>query len=273
MNTDKVTKVAINTPPLGGRRGLWLAITAVLFVAYLVVATGFVNEKRQHINCCAIKITVCDSAINQFVNVRTVRQLIESDNTKLIGKPIEKINTRELEHKLNARSVVKNAEVFTSIDGVLHVRVYQRRPIVRVQTVNGSYYIDETGYLFPITTMYTSYVPIVTGSIPVSFKIGYRGEIPKEDKLLHQIYGFSTFLQDDDFWRSQIQQLYVQNAYDIEIVPRLGSQLIKMGSLENYEYKLEKLYAFYQRAMPQEGWDKYSRLDLRYSNQVVATLR
>jgi len=140
-------------------------------------------------------------------------------------------------------------------------------------TLAGSYYIDETGYLFPLTNVYTSYVPIVTGNISVSFKSGYCGEIPKEDKLLQQIYHFGSFLQNNDFWASQIQQLYVQTPYNIDFVPRAGNQLIKLGTLDNVEYKLKKLYTFYKQAIPQEGWDKYSKIDLRYSNQVVATKR
>jgi cell division protein FtsQ len=250
-----------------------LSITAILFIAYLTVATGFVNRERQHIYCHTVKVTVCDSLLNRFVNAREVRQLIEKDNRKIIGAAIDSINTRRLEEKLNARSVVKNAEVFTSIDGVLHVRVHQRHPIVRVLTAKGSFYIDETGYVFPFSHAYTSYVPIVTGNVAVSFRADYRGEIPEADKLFRQIYAFSRFLQRHSFWLSQIQQLHVQNANDVEIVPRVGNQLIKLGALDNWEYKLAKLYAFYREAMPDEGWEKYSKLDLRYSNQVVATIK
>jgi len=255
------------------KQKIMLAFFALLFVAYLVVATGFVNERRKHIYCNTIQITICDSAINRFVDTAAVRKLVESDNRKIIGTPIEEINTKEIEEKLNEQNVVKNTEVFTSIDGVLHVRVYQRRPIVRVHTLAGSYYIDETGFLFPLTNVYTSYVPIVTGNISVSFKSGYRGAIAKEDKLLQQIYQFGLFLQKEDFWSSQIQQLYVQTPYDVDIIPRAGNQLIKLGTLNDIEYKLSKLSTFYQRVMPQEGWDKYSKIDLRYSNQVVATKR
>jgi cell division protein FtsQ len=251
-----------------------LGITIALFVTYLVMATGFVSRERQHIYCTVIKVTVCDSAINQFVTAQDVRQLIETDNNRIIGTPIDKINTREIEKKLNARSVVKNTEVFTSIDGVLHIRVYQRRPIVRVLTDNGSFYIDEKGYVFPFSPNYTSYVPVVTGNVSPSFKASeYKGDIPEKDKLIQQIFTFSRFLDNDDFWASQVLQVFVQNEHDVEIIPRVGNQLIKIGSLDGYEYKLFKLYKFYQEAMPNEGWDKYAKIDLRFSNQVVATRR
>jgi cell division protein FtsQ len=250
-----------------------LSLTAVFFAAYLVVATGFVSQERKHIYCNTIEVTVCDSLLNRFVSAKEVRQLIEKEYRKIIGTAIDSINTRRLEEKLNARSVVKNAEVYTSIDGVLHVRVHQRCPIVRVLTDKGSFYMDEAGYVFPFSSTYTSYVPIVTGNIRCSFAAGYRGEIPAADKLFRQVYEFSIFLHRHVFWRSQVQQLHVQNANDIEIIPRVGNQLIRLGSLHNFEYKLQKLYAFYREAMPREGWDKYTKLDLRYSNQVVATRR
>lgn len=250
-----------------------LSITATLFIAYLTVAAGFVNRERQHIYCHTVEVTVCDSLLNRFMNAKEVRQLIEKNHRKIIGAAIDSINTRQLEEKLDAHSVVKSAEVFTSIDGVLHIRVYQRHPIVRVLTAKGSFYIDETGYVFPFSHAYTSYVPVVTGNVAVSFKAGYRGKIPETDKLFRQIYAFSLFLQRHSFWQSQIQQLYIQNINDVEIVPRAGNQLIKLGSLDNWEYKLKKLYAFYREAMPTEGWDKYVKLDLRYSNQVVATIK
>jgi cell division protein FtsQ len=250
---------------------LW--ITAALVLSYLVVATGFVNSERQRIYCTAVQVRICDSAVNRFISVADVQKLIDNDTRKIIGRPIDQINMPELEEALNARSVVKNTEAFTSIDGILHIRVYQRRPIVRVLTAKGSFYIDETGYLFPFTSAYTSYVPIVTGNIPVGFKADYRGEIPDTEKLLKQIYAFSLFLDDNDFWASQVQQLHVQRANDVEIIPRVGNQVIKLGTLDNYEYKLKKLHIFYHKAMPQEGWNKYSKIDLRYSNQVVATKR
>ncbi|MDR2359282.1 MAG: hypothetical protein LBD87_05735 [Prevotellaceae bacterium] len=258
---------------MNSKQKISLSITATLFIVYLAVTAGFVNRERQHIYCHTIDVTICDSLLNRFVSANEVRQLIEKDNRHIIGTAMDSIDTRRLEEKLNARSVVKNAEIFTSIDGTLHARVYQRRPIVRVLTAMGSFYIDDTGYVFPFSHAYTSYVPVVTGNIAVSFKANYRGEIPEADKLFRQIYAFSLFLQRHRFWRSQVLQVHIQNINDVELIPRMGNQLVKLGSLNNFEYKLKKLYAFYQHAMPIEGWNKYAQLDLRYSNQVVAKIR
>jgi cell division protein FtsQ len=46
-----------------------------------------------------------------------------------------------------------------------------------------------------------------------------------------------------------------------------------LGSPTEFEYKFEKLQAFYEKAIPQVGWDYYSRINLDYSDQVIATKR
>jgi cell division protein FtsQ len=248
-----------------------VSITAVLFVAYLIVATGFASRERKYLYCQTVDVTICDSATNRFVTVEEVERLLEAGNTRIIGTPIDEIDTRRLEDRLNTRSVVKNAAVYTSIDGVLHVRIHQRRPIVRILTAMGSFYLDETGYLFPFSETYTSYVPVVTGNIRCSFPANYRGAIPERDSLFRQLYAFGRFLDKNAFWSSQVLQIHIQDAHNVELIPRVGEQVILLGSLSRFEQKLRKLYTFYQEAMPREGWDKYSRLDLRYRNQVVAT--
>ena len=35
--------------------------------------------------------------------------------------------------------------------------------------------------------------------------------------------------------------------------------------------KLENLYQFYKQAMPLKGWQTYSDISLKYSNQIVCT--
>ena len=244
-----------------------------LLIAYLALTSSFVNKKEQQLMCKAIRITVCDSAINRFVRPIDIKDLLEKENKKLIGTPLHQINTYELEQLLNARSVIKNTDVFSSIDGTVNIKIKQRRPIVRMQTRNENFYIDEIGYIFPLSVIYTSYVPIVTGNIPMSVSSNYRGEIPASDKFLRQLYEFATFLQKHNFWQAQILQIHVTNGREVELVPRMGNQIIKLGGLDDVEYKLDKLYAFYQKAMPVEGWNKYKILDLRFSNQVVCTLK
>ncbi len=247
------------------------AFISALLIAYLVVSTGFVEMRQHDLACNAVDIRVCDSLTNSFIRPADIAAIIEQDGVKTIGDKIIQMNIYQLEQRLNKRSVIKNTEAYVSIDGVLHIRVYQRRPIMRVQSPGGSFYIDDSGYIFPLSGVHTSYVPVMTGNVPISFAGGYRGEIPANEKFLQQTYDFALFLDDDKFWQSQVTQLYVKNATNVEIIPRVGEQRICLGTLDNYNYKLRKLQAFYRKACPAGEESNYSVIDLRYGNQIVCT--
>lgn len=102
------------------------------------------------------------------------------------------------------------------------------------------------------------YVPVASGSIEKSFA---RADL----------YRFALFLQKDDFWNDQIEQIYVRSAQDIEIIPRIGDHRIILGSLDNYENKLNRLRLFYEQVIPKMGWEKYRVINLKYKNQIVCT--
>lgn len=246
-----------------------LYITVTLFVIYLAVSTGFVAAKQQSLVCNSMQITVCDSMVNRFISCDKVEKIITDDVGKIIGEYVSRINVHQMEQLLNKRSVIYNTEVFSSIDGVLHVDVYQRRPIVRVQTSVGGFYIDETGYIFPLSLgVYTSFVPILTGNVPSKLTNDFRGIIPKKEIFLQQLYDFALFLDDNEFWRSQIVQIHVNSASDVLLLPRVGHEKIHIGALTDYESKLDKLNVFYHKVRAADE-ENYSDIDLRYSNQII----
>ena len=78
-------------------------------------------------------------------------------------------------------------------------------------------------------------------------------------------------MQSDDFWNDQIEQIYVNQNNDVELIPRVGEQVIMLGSFENFEEKLANLKLFYDQAVPKVGWDKYSIINLKYKDQIVCT--
>ena len=52
----------------------------------------------------------------------------------------------------------------------------------------------------------------------------------------------------------------------IELVPKVGLYTITLGTLDDYETKLKKLYA---RGFNVIGWNRYRMIDLQYKDQIV----
>ncbi|PKP36574.1 MAG: hypothetical protein CVT98_07520 [Bacteroidetes bacterium HGW-Bacteroidetes-15] len=254
----------------------------MLAIAYLIIALAFVSKRSNVITCESINIIIADSLDNSFVKKADVLRTIEKHNSNLIGIPLKMINTLKIEQELTSMQAVKKVDVFTTNNGKLNVRVDQRRPMVRIINRYGQgYYIDHEGQILSLSSKYTSHVLIINGNIIEPFEINssirvmdWAGEeINEHTPLICKLYDFATFITNDNFWSAQISQIYVDNPENIELIPRVGPHTVILGNLDGYETKLEKLKLFYERALPEEGWNKYKEINLKYRNQIVCTKR
>ncbi|MDE7357007.1 MAG: cell division protein FtsQ, partial [Bacteroidales bacterium] len=69
---------------------------------------------------------------------------------------------------------------------------------------------------------------------------------------------------------------YVNRNQEIDLVPKVGGQIVELGKIEDINdlaQKMFRLRLFYEHAMKGQDWQRYSVLDLRYRNQLVATRR
>lgn len=251
---------------------LGICLLFILFGAYFYFASSLKEKGMEKEICYSIEVTILDSAINRFVSEKEVREILINSDYKPLGSKIKDITITDLENLLNQRSAIKRSDVSITRDGILTASITQRRPLLRIESENGGFYIDESLYIFPLVNTFSSYVPIVTGSIPISLKPGFRGIVTGEEaKWLSSILKFGDYLYRHDFWNAQIQQINIRPNGDLVLFTRVGDQSIVFGDLVDIEYKFQKLNAFYQNVVPVYGWNRYSELNLKYSDQVVCT--
>ena len=248
-------------------------------ICYLSVALSFSSTKKDEINCSGVKISICDSVTNRFVSSREIYAKLVNAGIKITGQPLWTINTFDIEQRLSEMKTVSSVDVYGGGDGFVRIKVSQRKPIIRViPSSGGSFYIDENGFIFPCSNHYTAHVLIVTGNVKYPTGVKNVSEmIPVEkDKpvpLLVMMYRFAKYVDQNDFWSAQIQQLLVRDNHDIEFYTRVGVHSIQLGGFESFEGKLDKLYTFYQKGLPAVGWNIYKTINLKYSNQIVCTKR
>ncbi|MDR3328954.1 MAG: hypothetical protein LBS63_02450 [Prevotellaceae bacterium] len=253
------------------------AVAAVATVAYLAVALPYAARRHSSVVCNRMAVVVADSDVNRLVRKEDIPAIFRAGGQTYFGKRLGEISTQQLEQALRERSLIREANVFTTVDGVLHVHILQRRPIVRVYAEDGqSFYIDSEGFILQPYGGYTSDVPIASGHITSPFPKRYKGSMfqhfsggGKSDSLLLQLFAFARHLSGSPFWQAQVEQIYVTPQGRVELVPRVGAHVIRMGTLDGFEHKLRKLYTLYQKGLPLKGWNTYDMIDVSYGNQVV----
>ncbi len=242
---------------------------------------GFVNKEQDSLPCKSLDITVVQDDDLFFLNKMDVAQLIHDRGDSIVGQPKSSVNVPEIQHALNSHSDIANASVCMTVDGRLKVRVKQRRPLIRVINSDGeSYYLDDEGKLMPLSDKYTAKVLIANGYILEPYAARYKfsvREISKDtlaakSSMLGELYAMAVYVNSDEFWKAQIQQIYINSEKEMELVPTAGSQKIIFGDTTAMDEKFKKLLTFYQQGLNTTGWwDKYAAINLKFKNQIVCT--
>ena len=257
-------------------------ISWIVFLTGLVVTLGFVNHAHHKLECDEVHIHINQNDENYFVDEKDILALLPFDLTKTPSVPTEAIEAENIERQLNNHPSIWNAEVYLTLKGDLDIRIDQRRPIARVFTnSNESYYIDQEGYLMPLSSKFTARVMVINGHIKAPYSKWYLHDmkmISQDDSLrkitlIDDLFILSEFIYKNEFWRAQIEQVYVNKDLEIELIPRVGSHTIVLGEIADLEKKFRKLMIFYEQGLTKTGWNEYSVINLKFENQVVCTKR
>jgi cell division protein FtsQ len=247
-------------------------ILIIIISLYLIIMPVYLSHITASVPCGGISINIDDSSDFHFVSKREIAGLISQSNTKIIGRPVREIPLPEIESKISQLRELKEVEVYTTIDGVLHVSVDQRNPIMRVITGGGDYFVDEDGVIMRRRGLYTPRLHIVGGNIRITGQM-LNGVSVLDTSIKHsvlkEIYPLVEYINHDNFWSAEIDQIYVDNNDEIDLIPRLGNHVVHLGTTENFEGKLRNLEAFYKNVLPEVGWTKYELINLEFKDQIV----
>ncbi len=258
-----------------GRKSRILRLVLVLLAFSLVTYTAVYSLRASgNAICRTVQVQVKDSALYRFVTPRRVKRYLQSSLGELVGLRLDSLNTYRIEQLLEKLSGVREAQAYSQIDGTLRIELLQRNPLFRVIDRKGnSYYIDKEGYSFPMDRNYSAHVIVVSGSIPErpsSTQTSGR-VVGQRSAFWDSLYGLLKYIQQDALWRNLFCQVYIANENRVELIPRVGGQIIVLGTLDNYEYKLNKLWSYYRADLALGVRDSYKQINLAYGNQVVCS--
>lgn len=238
-----------------------LTIVLLLITAYLLVAITAFNRKPAGATCTDIELVIKDTAYAGFVTTKEIAAILTKKKLNPVGKNMDEIRTAKLEEALATQPLIDRVECYKTPNHKICVEVTQRIPILHVINSRGeNYYLDNKGTVMPSDAKCTALVPLATGSIDKTFAVS-------------GLYPFGMYLQNDPFWEAQIEQIYVLPDRSIELVPRVGDHIIYLGKAEDYERKLSRVKEFYRKALNKVGWNKYERINVEFSNQIICTRR
>jgi len=238
---------------------------ALVGVSFLI---AFTERKQSGALCNNVIVEIENLNENHFLDERDVMHLVETSGQSVRGTSIARINLKAIESKLMYDKHIRDAELYGDLKGNLIVSVDLRRPLARIVQEDGpDAYLSEEGVVMGISDKFTSRVLIISGKFGKQLlEKGDAHKIEGGKELMEMI----EYINEDPFWRAQISQMDIDANGDMVIYPQITGQRVEFGTMANYEAKLKKLMVFYKEVLPQKGWTRYERVNLKFEGQVIA---
>ena len=245
------------------KRGIQIAGAAILIlgiVAYVVYAVIVASYTPNTERCTAIELNIAENQHAGFISNQSVETELRNAGIYPVDRLMTDISTRQIEDALSKDDFVEAVDCYKTANCHVVINIVQRTPVIYVLPDGAhGYYVDMHGKAIP-KTAYPVNMPVATGRI-------------SEHYATTRLAQLGLFLFRDEFWNSQIEQIYVStnadHEYVVDLVPRVGTHDIHLGPLRDFEKKLRRLRIFYEKAVPVVGWEKYSRINLEYEGQII----
>src|SRR5690606_6078609 len=189
-----------------------------------------------------------------FIDEKNVMDFIRKANP---SRKIGDIDIPALEKEINNFPSVDSANVYLNLNGALNVDIMQRVPAFRLNRGGENFYVDRKGNEFPLSKIYSHPTMLVQGDVK-------RSEYLQVAELVKKI-------EKDDFSRKYFIGIAKEGG-DYNLLTSDGHYRVELGSLEKIELKVKGFRTFVEKFLVFQEPEKYSRVSVKYDNQIVTTL-
>lgn len=232
-------------------RILKILITVIIFGFLLSFSLKRFNNKsmkKVSVNLIKTKHPV------YFIDEKDIKEIVKKSNPE---RRIGDINIPELEKKLNKLPAVDSANVFLNLNGNLHLDIKQRVPAFRLNKNGNDFYVDGKGTEFPISKNYSFPCMLVTGDVEKSEYIKLAELVDKIDR--------------DEFSKKYFIGISKEKE-NYNLLTSQGNYKVEIGDLENINLKVKGFKTFVEKHLVYQEPEKYTKISVKYDNQIVTTL-
>ena len=239
-----------------------LILSSVLLLAILVFVANVVRSRMQ-VRGFEVVLNYGDTP--KLVDQKAVVDTIKARIPDILQKQVRQVDCRQVSNAAAHVPFLSNVSSSVSISGKIVVTADQRQPVARLFFGNRELYIDLEGKTIPVSDLGDCNVVVATGD--------FAGRLVSDTTKaqIKNLWQVALFLNSHAEYGLLIDQLHVQGNGEVLMVSKVGDQIIELGDTSDLENKFADLLAFYRNGMPRAGWNTYSKISLKFKDQVVCT--
>lgn len=237
---------------------IWQAVGVIVMLVLLIGAGVWGYSMRPSDEPCErLTYRIVDADKRLYLSERELDSLLRKDDLYPVGKHLDRLRIARIEHAVRNHPMVERAECYLTPMNEVRVEIYQRVPILHVQTPIENYFVDSRHRVMPWREQIQDDVLVVTGSVGPQAATSSLAEI-------------AEWLQTDAYWRERIQRIHMRTPQMAVILLKGDNQpQVVMGRLNGYPHKLAKLQVFLNNTAEITQVQQYRELDIRFHGQVI----
>lgn len=217
--------------------------------------------------------------VDELITKSEVDSIVHSHFGLLQGMPMSQVDVGAIQIAVNRHPAIQSCNVYMGVDGILNIDIQQRAPMFRVMNSDGSgFYVDTLGQSFSLLDRAVAYIPIVSvegvmGAMEFPATKDYYDENTLGLTYLDELIIFGNHMRKHAELKDWTEHVHLTAMGTLEVIPRIGRQVIDYGSIYNLEMKTKMLFQFYRSQLYITDLEKYSRINLNFENQVICEKR
>ena len=238
------------------KRAVRITLQSLFFLVFFagMGALLLLSARQRHeISCSEVRVNVVGG--EKFVTAEGISAFIDRAYGTCRGVRIDSLGLDRIERLVCGKDEVAGCEAWVTDDGVLHVDVTQRTPVMRFNRKGEGYYVDAEGYLFPLSDIYEAPVPVIDSDLKKGFD---------SDWLMGAIKMVST-ISSSPVWKDRIVGYELGN--DGDFVLRSEHTRFIWGDFSESERKFSYLEKYFKRVLPTQ--QDYKTVNLKYKGQII----
>ena len=227
-------------------------VTCFFLILIIFVFLIFFSQKR-NFKKEILKVNIdFKQKKTKFLDSQMVNKLlIQRKDTAFFLKE-DMLDLKLVEDLLISNPMIASADIFRTPQGILNVKLEERKPIVRIINKHEEFYIDNFGYSVPLSNKYSARVPIFYGQV---------------DNNLKDLLNFVKLIKMDSFAKVEIIDLRnLNNNYILGL--RSFPFKVIWGKNSKYKNKIKKLKYLYS-FLENNKFLKIEKVNLKFDKQIV----
>ena len=233
----------------------WNYIKLAFLSVAVIALYGFADQRSKKRKVADVSVKFVGDN-NLYLTEDAVNKLLIQNYGPVKNRAKEQLVLNTIEEVILSNDMVKNAQVYLTVNGELVSKIVQRKPIGRIEGVS-KFYLDDLGERMPLSKQHSARVPINTGKIT--------------GKTLEDAYVILNYINEDDFLRKNVIGIHIEEEGNYQLKFRMENFVVNLGGVDNLNTKFKNFMAFYAKAAKDNSLEDYAIVSLEFNNQVVCT--